>query len=259
MSGTLAGRTVVVTGAAGGIGRALCRVLAGQGATIAAIDRSAAVVELAETLRADGIAATAAVADICDAAAIASAFAAFGDIHVLVNNAGLSRHPTIGKTDAAGWREDIDANLDGAFICAKAVLPQMVERRSGAIVNVGSVNGVMALGDPAYSAGKAGMISLTKALALEYGRYNIRANIVLPGTVRTPIWTERARQDPEMLQRLARWYPLGRIVEPEEVARVIAFLASDAASAVTGAAIPVDCGLLAGNLVMTRELTLEDF
>jgi NAD(P)-dependent dehydrogenase (short-subunit alcohol dehydrogenase family) len=199
------------------------------------------------------------IADICDAGAVAAAFAGLGDIHVLVNNAGLSRHPTVAKTDPAGWREDVNANLDGAFNCAHAVLPQMVERRSGAIVNVGSVNGLMALGDPAYSAGKAGMIALTKALALEYGRYNIRANIVLPGTVRTPIWTERARQDPEMLQRLARWYPLGRIVEPEEVARVIAFLASDAASAVTGAAIPVDCGLLAGNLVMARELTLEEF
>jgi NAD(P)-dependent dehydrogenase (short-subunit alcohol dehydrogenase family) len=144
-------------------------------------------------------------------------------------------------TNPAGWQADIDANLNGAFTCAHAVLPQMVKRRSGNIVNVGSVNGLAALGDPAYSAAKAGMISLTRSLAQEYGRYGIRANIVLPGTVRTPIWTER----------LAK--------EPEEVARVIAFLASDLASAVTGAAIPVDCGLTSGNIVMARELTLEDF
>ena len=160
---------------------------------------------------------------------------------------------------AAGWDEDMAANLSGAYACAHAVLPQMVARKSGNIVNVGSVNGLGALGDPAYSAAKAGMISLTRSIAQEYGRYGIRANIVLPGTVRTPIWRERLARDPNVLKVLERWYPLGRIVEPEEVARVIAFLASEAASAVTGAAIPVDCGLTAGNIVMARELTLEEF
>lgn len=259
MSGQLAGRVVAVTGAAGGIGQALCRFLAGEGAAIAAIDCNPAVDGFVRALCAEGINAKCAVTDIGDADAVAHAIAGLGDIHVLINNAGLSRHPTLGTTDPDGWREDLNVNLDGAFNCVHAVLPQMVERGQGAIVNVGSVNGLIALGDPAYSAGKAGMIALTKALALEYGRYNIRANIVLPGTVRTPLWAERARKDPEVLKRLERWYPLGRIVEPEEVARVIAFLASDAASAVTGAAIPVDCGLMAGNLVLARELTLEDF
>jgi NAD(P)-dependent dehydrogenase (short-subunit alcohol dehydrogenase family) len=129
----------------------------------------------------------------------------------------------------------------------------------GSIVNIGSVNGLGALGDPAYSAAKAGMISLTRSLALEYGRFGVRANIVLPGTVRTPLWERRAKKDPKVLARLARWYPLGRIVEPEDVARAVGFLASDAASAITGAALPVDCGLSAGNIVMARELTLEDF
>ena len=135
----------------------------------------------------------------------------------------------------------------------------MVARRSGAIVNVGSVNALHALGDPAYSAAKAGMIAMTKAIAMEYGRYGVRANIVLPGTVRTPLWEQRAAKDPKVLETLQRWYPLGRIVEPAEVARVIVFLASDAASAVTGTVLPVDCGLSAGNIVMSRELTLEDF
>ena len=129
----------------------------------------------------------------------------------------------------------------------------------GAIVNIGSVNALSALGDAAYSAGKAGMISLTKSCALEFGRYNIRVNIVCPGTVRTPIWDERAARDPEVLVRLTRWYPLGRIVEPIEVMRAVAFLASDAASAITGVVLPVDCGLTAGNIVMARELTLEEF
>jgi NAD(P)-dependent dehydrogenase (short-subunit alcohol dehydrogenase family) len=103
------------------------------------------------------------------------------------------------------------------------------------------------------------MISLTKSLAVEFGRYGVRANIVCPGTVRTPIWDERASRNPEVLEELQRWYPLRRIVEPIEVMRAVAFLASDAASAITGVVLPVDCGLSAGNIVMARELTLEDF
>lgn len=255
MSTAFAGRTIAITGAAGGIGQWLCKFFAEEGATIAALDRSDVVHGLVER----GIAHRAAVADIADARAVASAFDAFGDVHVLINNAGISRYPTLARTDPAGWQADMEANLGGAFACAHAVLPQMVERRSGNIVNVGSVNGLSALGDPAYSAAKAGMISLTRSLAQEYGRYGVRANIVLPGTVRTPIWDERKAKDPNVLKTLERWYPLGRIVEPDEVARVIAFLASDLASAVTGAVIPVDCGLSAGNIVMARELTLEDF
>ena len=256
---SFAGRTIAITGAAGGVGQWLCRFFGAEGARIAALDRNDKVLELAETLNREGIAATAATVDIADGEAVAAAFAGFGAVHVLINNAGVSRYKTLRDTTPAGWQEDIASNLNGAYACAHAVLPQMVERRSGNIVNVGSVNGLSALGDPAYSAAKAGMISLTRSLAQEYGRYGIRANIVLPGTVRTPIWDERKAKDPNVLKTLERWYPMGRIVEPEEVARVIAFLASDAASAVTGAAIPVDCGLTAGNIVMARELTLEDF
>jgi NAD(P)-dependent dehydrogenase (short-subunit alcohol dehydrogenase family) len=259
MTGQFAGKTVAITGAAGGIGRWLCRFFGAEGATIAALDRSDRVSGLADALGKDGIKVLSAVADIASADQVKAAFAGFGDVHLLINNAGVSRHPTLGVTDPAGWEEDILANLNGAYNCAYAVLPGMVERRSGSIVNVGSVNGLSALGDPAYSAAKAGMIAMTKAIAMEYGRYGIRANCVLPGTVRTPIWDQRKAKDPNVLKQLERWYPLGRIVEPDEVARVIAFLASDAASAVTGVALPVDCGLTAGNIVMARELTLEDF
>ncbi|MEP7239948.1 MAG: SDR family oxidoreductase [Devosia sp.] len=259
MSGAFAGKTIAITGAAGGIGQWLCRFFGAEGATIAALDRSDKVNGLVEALGKDGITVKPAVADLADGEAVKAAFAGFGEVHILINNAGISRHPTMDQTDPAGWNEDMSANLGGAFACAHAVLPQMVKRRAGNIVNVGSVNGVSALGDPAYSAAKAGMISLTRSLAQEYGRYGIRCNIVLPGTVRTPIWDERKARDPNVLKTLERWYPLRRIVEPDEVARVIAFLASDAASAVTGAAIPVDCGLSAGNIVMARELTLEDF
>lgn len=259
MSGQFAGKTIAITGAAGGIGQWLCRFFGEEGAVIAAMDRSHKVLELVDALGRDGITVKPAVVEITDAPAVEAAFAAFGDIDVLINNAGGANRGTIATTSAAEWADDVDANLNGAFTCAHSVLPRMVERRAGNIVNVASVNGLSALGHPAYSAGKAGMIAMTKAIALEYGRYGIRCNVVMPGTVRTPIWDERKAKDPDVLKTLERWYPLGRIVEPYEVARVIAFLASDGASAVTGATIPVDCGLTAGNIVMARELTLEDF
>jgi NAD(P)-dependent dehydrogenase (short-subunit alcohol dehydrogenase family) len=255
-------KVVAVTGASGGIGQELCKYFGGEGASIAALDRSETVTAFAGQLRAQGIRTESAVADIGDAEAVASAFAAFaerlGPIDVLINNAGLTRNPSLERTTPDGFRDDVHVNLNGAYNCAYAVLPQMKVRRSGAIVNIGSVNGLSALGDAAYSAGKAGMISLTKALALEFGRYNIRANIVCPGTVRTPLWNARAARNPDVLTQLQRWYPLGRIVEPIEVMRAVAFLASDAASAITGVVLPVDCGLTAGNIVMARELTLED-
>ncbi|HEY7498197.1 MAG TPA: SDR family oxidoreductase [Vicinamibacterales bacterium] len=256
------GKVVAITGAAGGIGQELCRYFGGEGAAIIAIDRSETLNDVAERLRSGGVSVEASVVDIADAesvqSAIASARSHLGAVDVLINNAGVSRTPSLARTTPSLFQDDIDANLNGAYNCTHAVLPEMKRRRSGSIVNIGSVNGLAALGDPAYSAAKAGLISLTKAVALEYGRYNVRANIVCPGTVRTPLWNERAARNPEVLSQLTKWYPLGRIVEPIEVMRAVAFLASDAASAITGVVLPVDCGLTAGNIVMARELTLED-
>jgi|SRR5271165_2716945 len=256
------GKFVAITGAAGGIGQALCRHFGAEGARIGAIDLNPAVRDFAAELEKQGISASAEVVDIGDLTQVAKAFerliGAQGQVDILVN-AGVSKHPTLAQTDPAGWRDDVNANLNGAYNCTHAVLPGMCDRRAGVVINVGSVNGLAALGDPAYSAAKAGMISLTRSLALEYGRFSVRVNIVLPGTVRTPIWTERSKKDPKVLATLARWYPLGRIVEPGDVARAIAFLASDDAAAITGVALPVDCGLTAGNIAMARELTLEDF
>jgi len=260
---TFQNKVVAITGAAGGIGRELCRHFGRQGAAIAALDRSGAVPGVVAQLRAEGIAAEAAVVDIGHAADVRSAFerlvGLLGPVDILVNNAGITRNPALERTTPEGFEDDVHANLNGAFNCTHAVLPDMKRRRAGVIVNIGSVNGLTALGDAAYSAAKAGLISLTRSLAQEFGRYNIRANIVCPGTVRTPIWDERLARNPDVLTQLQRWYPLGRIVEPSEVLNAVAFLASDAASAITGVVLPVDCGLSAGNLVMARELTLEDF
>ncbi len=252
------GKVVAVTGAAGGIGQCLCRFFGNEGAIIAALDKSPTVQEFAETLNGENITARSFTTDISDPHAVAEAFQNIGAVDILINNAGFSEHPTFAKTDPAGWSYDINGNLNGAYNCAHAVLPGMKEKGGGSIVAIGSVNGLSGFGDPAYSAAKAGLISLTRSLAMEYGRYNIRANIVLPGTVRTPLWDRKAGKDDTTFERLRKWYPLGRIVEPIDVARTVGFLASDAAAAITGASLVVDCGLTAGNIVMTRELTIQD-
>jgi NAD(P)-dependent dehydrogenase (short-subunit alcohol dehydrogenase family) len=259
---TFEDKMVAITGAAGGIGRSLCRYFIDQGAKVAAIDKKATVESLLSDLKATPETFASAVADISEPARVERAFAsltgALGPVDILVNNAGGSAHRTFARTDPAGWQQDIKVNLDSAYYCTQAVIPGMLAKHSGVIINIGSVNGVAALGDPAYSAAKAAMISLTRSLAQEYGPFGVRANIVLPGTVRTPLWEKRAAKDPKVLETLRRWYPLGRIVEPVDIARAVGFLASDAASAITGVALPVDCGLTSGNIVMRGELTLED-
>ncbi len=252
---------VVVTGAAGGIGRALCRRFAVDGAAVIAVDREAEV--LAAWVAELGARHRAVVADVTDGTAtkqaLGEAIGALGRVDVLVNNAGAAFAGSLAELDPATWRREIAINLDGAYHCVEAVRPAMTARGGGAIVNIGSVNGLLALGHPAYSAAKAGLISYTKALAIEFGRHGIRANVVCPGTVRTPAWDSRAQANPAIFAQLRKWYPLDRIATPEDVAEAVAFLASRRAAAITGIVMPVDCGLTAGNAVMARELTLSQF
>jgi NAD(P)-dependent dehydrogenase (short-subunit alcohol dehydrogenase family) len=257
------GKVVVITGAAGGIGQALCRHFVSLGAKIGAVDRSDKVIDFAKDLAREGATVEAAIADIGDEVAVGKAFAAvvaaLGPVEVLVNNAGVSRASNLKKTDGAIFRKDVEDNLNGTYYCSAAVLAGMQAKGGGAIVNISSVNGLAGYGDPAYSAGKAGIINLTKSMAMEYGRFGIRVNVICPGTVRTPVWQHRVDREPAILDKLKKWYPLGRVVEPIDVAKAVAFLASSDAGAITGAVLPVDCGLTAGNIVMTRELTLEEF
>jgi NAD(P)-dependent dehydrogenase (short-subunit alcohol dehydrogenase family) len=161
------------------------------------------------------------------------------------------------EIDEATWDRDVAVVLKSVFLCSQAVLPSMIERKRGVIVNISSVNALTALGNEAYSAAKAGMINLTQGIAVRYGAHGIRCNAIAPGTVRTPIWQERIDRDPVVFQRLVKWYPLGRVGEPEDIANATMFLASDEASWITGAVLPVDGGLLAGNYRMTRELLAE--
>jgi len=253
-------RVVLVTGAGGGIGGALCRRFLDVGDTVLALDRDAALVQPLETLPgAERLEAL--VADVTDAAAltqaVAMAVAARGAVDVVVANAGGAHGTTLAHTDAALWQRDIELNLNGAYHTVEAVRRSMIERRRGAIVLIGSVNGLVALGHPAYSAAKAGLVSYTKALAIELGQYGIRANLVCPGTVKTPAWRSRVAQHPQLFEELKKWYPLGDVAEPEDIADAVQFLASAQARVITGVALPVDAGLMAGNRLMANELTLD--
>ena len=253
-------RVVLVTGACGGIGSALCRRFVEQGDTVLALDLDLAALEaLAAGLGADRV--TPVVADVADAAALQQAVAQAvklrGPVDVLVANAGGAKAPTLAATDIASWQRDVNLNLNGTFYTVEAVRASMIERRQGVLVLIGSVNGITSLGHPAYSAAKAGLISYTKALALELGKYGIRANIVCPGTVKTRAWQARVDKNPQVFENLKKYYPLRDFATPDDIADAVSFLASPMARVITGVALPVDGGLMAGNRLMTEELTLE--
>ncbi|MDE1139422.1 MAG: SDR family oxidoreductase [Paraburkholderia tropica] len=255
-------RVVLVTGASGGIGRALCKRFLDDGDTVLALDRDAAgVQQLADEFGAQRLEALA--ADVSDplamADAVARGVAARGPVDVAVANAGGALGTTLAHTDAGSWRRDVDLNLNGTYNTIETVRTAMIERKRGVLVLIGSVNGLSALGHPAYSAAKAGLVSYTKALAMELGPHGIRANIVCPGTVKTPAWRARVEQHPAIFEQLSKWYPLGDVAEPADIADAVHFLASPQARVITGVALPVDAGLMAGNRLMANELTLDPF
>jgi len=255
-------RVVIVTGAGSGIGRVIAQRFAGEGAKVAVVDwlpdRADAVT--AEIASAGGTALSvhADVSSRPDVDAMVESVASeLGPVDVLVNNAAIAEGDDVLQMDEATWDRDVAVVLRSVFLCCKAVLPSMIERHRGAIVNISSVNAMTALGNEAYSAAKAGMHNLTQGVAVRYGAHGIRCNAIAPGTIRTPIWQSRIDRDPVVFQRLIKWYPLGRVGEPEDIANAAMFLASDDASWITGAVLPVDGGLLAGNYLMTRELLAE--
>jgi NAD(P)-dependent dehydrogenase (short-subunit alcohol dehydrogenase family) len=245
--------SVLVTGGGSGIGRAICRRFASEGASVLVAD---VVGERAQEV-AELTGGAAVQADVTVAADVARMVAAVDRIDVLVNNAGGGMADDVLEIDEEAWEQDIALNLKSAFLCSKAVLPGMIERGGGVIVNIASVNGLAFFANEPYSAAKAGLISLTRSMATRYGRHGIRAVAIAPGTIRTPLWQERVDKEPAIFERLLRWYPLRRVGEPEDVAAAAAFLASRDASWITGEVLRVDGGLLAGNERMARELVAD--
>ncbi len=259
----LSDTVVLISGGGSGIGRATALRSAAEGASVVVVDLDAnAATRVAGEIVASGGRALPIAADVTEEAAVTAAFdraiAEMDRIDVLVNNVGVSLGTDILELDLATWASNVSVVLTSAYLCTRAALPGMVARGRGAIVNVASVNGMTGLGEDAYGAAKAGMINLTQNVAVRYGRSGVRVNCVAPGTVRTPVWDERRNRDPDILTRLTRWYPLGRIGEPDDVARAVVFLASDDAAWVTGVVLPVDGGLMAGRFDMARDLVPDD-
>ena len=246
-------RTVLVTGGARGIGRATCLRLASEGAAVAVVDRDIEPArEVVRQIASTGRTAVALQADVTRTedvkAMVVAAEKALGPLDVLVNNAAATSATTIELTEEADWDVEFNVTLRAAYLAMKAVLPGMVERGRGSIVAIGSVNGRVYVGNPAYSAAKAGLVMWVRAMAVEYGPRGIRTNMVSPGSIRTEnrSWTERIARDPEIFDKLARWYPVGRVGTPEDIAAAVAFLASDDAAFVNGSELVVDGGLTAG-------------
>lgn len=259
------GTIALVTGAAHGIGRAIALRLADEGAVIAIIDSNLeGAKETAAMVEANGGKAFAAEADITIIGKLTNAIdaceAALGPINVLVNNAAYSVAGDLNHIDLDMWHREIDVNLNGPYHCLRVMLARMQTRGGGVVVNIGSVNGSRYFGNPAYSAAKAAIVNLTQSVASEYGSDNIRCNVILPGSVRTDAitWKLRQERDPKVFEKLARWYPLGRVAEPDDIAKAVSFLVSDDAAYITGVALPVDGGLLAGMNVMIDEFVLEE-
>lgn len=250
--GRLDGRIAFVTGGARGIGRAIAGKFAAEGATVtfADLDQDAGLTTATE-LSAAGRPVSFCHADVTVEAdvqrAIEGVVAHHGTLDVLVNNAGVNAYFDATHMTGAEWDRVFGVDLKSAWLCAKHALPPMKRAGRGSIVNIASIHAVLTIpGMFPYAAAKAGLLGLTRSLALEYGPAGIRVNAVLPGYTRTRLVEEWLRTQPDPVaaeRRVLEVQPLRRMAEPAEIANLVAFVASDEASAITGASLAADCGL----------------
>ncbi len=243
----LEGQVALVTGASRGLGRAIAQELAAQGASIAAVARSAdALAATLESVRAAGGTAEAFPVDVADSAAVDAmvdqANTRFGKIDILVNNAGITRDGLLMRMKTEDWDTVINTNLKGAFHFTRPVGRLMVKQRAGRIVNISSVVGLMGnAGQANYAASKAGLIGFSKSVAREFASRGITCNVVCPGFIETDMTKGLGE---ELQKKLLEKIPLQRLGQPDDIAGVVAFLCSPAASYITGQIITVDGGMV---------------
>lgn len=245
----LDGRVAIITGAGSGLGRATALRLAEAGAWVEITDLDAqAAARVAQEVKAAGGRAEAHALDVTDEPGVARVITAIADLRghvdILVNNAGMAMRQASEEIPTAAWEKVIAVNMTGAFRCAREAGRHMLAAGKGSIVNIASIMGLVGGGlypNPAYTATKGAIVNWTRALALEWATRGVRVNAVAPSFARTPL-TQKLLSDPKIEQAILANTPLGRLIEPAEVADAILFLASDAASAITGVTLPVDGG-----------------
>jgi NAD(P)-dependent dehydrogenase (short-subunit alcohol dehydrogenase family) len=245
-------KVALITGAGSGIGRAIALRFAQEGADVVVVDwKPEAGKETVRMVQAEGGNALYVEADVSQEAdaknMVEAAVAAYGRLDILCNNAAIQVFGTIPDTPGADWHKVMDVNLKSVYLGCKYAIPQMIAQGGGSVVNTSSILGLVGDPDlPAYGATKGGILAMTAAMAQAHGKQNVRVNSICPGDVATPLVLEYFDQfsDPEEARnRVASEYALGRIAEPEEIANVALFLASDESSFVTGTYIVVDGGL----------------
>jgi NAD(P)-dependent dehydrogenase (short-subunit alcohol dehydrogenase family) len=248
MSDRMAGKRGIVTGGARGIGRELAGAFAGAGARVAIFDADG---EAARAAAAEiGAGASAAAVDVTDEAAVGAAVETvlrdFGGIDFLINNAGIRHVAPIASESVAEWRRTIDVNVNGTFICSRATIPAMVAAGGGAIVNLASMAGELALRErAAYNTSKAAIVGLTKSIAIEVGDAGVRCNAIAPGVIETPL-SAPYFEDESMVAVLRENSPMSRWGQVGEIAGPALFLCSEESSFVNGATLFVDGGWTAG-------------